>query len=103
GRGAIPMSDASRAVRAEVEAFLDEQWSPDLSVGEWWQRLADGGWGFPTWPSEWFGRGGDADLLSQVSAIFQERGVLGAPGGLGQMMGGPVLIQHGSQEQCSRF
>jgi alkylation response protein AidB-like acyl-CoA dehydrogenase len=97
------MSDAARAVRAEVEAFLDEQWDPGLTVGEWWQRLADSGWGFPTWPREWFGRDGDADLLTLVSAVFQERQVLGAPGGLGQMMGGPVVMQHGSAEQCERF
>jgi alkylation response protein AidB-like acyl-CoA dehydrogenase len=97
------MSDRDDTVRAEVEAFLDEQWSRDLTVGEWWQRLADSGWGFPTWPSEWFGKDGDADLLTLVSSIFQEREVLGAPGGLGQTMGGPVIMQHGSEEQCRRF
>ncbi len=97
------MGDAGEAVRDEVEAFLDEQWDPSITVGEWWDRLADSGWGFPTWPREWFGRGGDNDLLTQVSAIFQERGVLGAPGGLGQMMGGPVLMQHGSEEQQRRY
>jgi alkylation response protein AidB-like acyl-CoA dehydrogenase len=97
------MSDTTGAVRAEVEAFLDEEWSRDLTVGEWWQRLADSGWGFPTWPTEWFGRDGDADMLTLVSSIFQEREILGAPGGLGQMMGGPVIMQHGSEAQCQRF
>jgi len=97
------VDDAEHAVRAEVEAFLDEQWDPEITVGDWWDRLAASGWGFPTWPIEWFGRGGDNDLLTLVSSIFQERGVLGAPGGLGQTMGGPVVVQHGSEEQCRRF
>jgi alkylation response protein AidB-like acyl-CoA dehydrogenase len=97
------VEDADGAVRAEVEAFLDDRWDPEITVGEWWDRLAESGWGFPTWPRERFGRGGDNDLLSLVSAIFQEREVLGAPGGLGQTMGGPVVMQHGSDEQCDRF
>jgi alkylation response protein AidB-like acyl-CoA dehydrogenase len=97
------MDEAERVVRSEVEVFLDEQWSLEITVGDWWDRLAESGWGFPTWPTEWFGRGGDNDLLTLVSAVFQERGVLGAPGGLGQTMGGPVVMQHGSEEQCRRF
>jgi alkylation response protein AidB-like acyl-CoA dehydrogenase len=97
------MDEAERVVRSEVEVFLDEQWSLEITVGDWWDRIAESGWGFPTWPTEWFGRGGDNDLLTLVSAVFQERGVLGAPGGLGQTMGGPVVMQHGSEEQCRRF
>lgn len=97
------MDGAERSTRVEVEAFLDERWDPEITVGEWWDRLAESGWGFPTWPTEWFGRGGDNDLLSLVSEVFQEREVLGAPGGLGQTMGGPVVMQHGSYEQCARF
>jgi alkylation response protein AidB-like acyl-CoA dehydrogenase len=97
------VNDAESAVRAEVEAFLDARWDPEITVGEWWERLAESGWGFPTWPTEWFGRGGDNDLLNLVSEVFQERGALGAPSGLGQTMGGPVVMQHGSEEQCRRF
>src|SRR5690554_5920572 len=97
------MSEGSDAVRADVESFLGDQWSLELTVRQWWERLARSGWGFPTWPVEWFGRGGDADLLTLVSRIFQEREVLGAPGGLGQTMGGPVVMQHGDEEQCRRF
>jgi alkylation response protein AidB-like acyl-CoA dehydrogenase len=46
--------------------------------------LAESGWGFPTWPAEWFGRGLSAD-------------------GLGQLLGGPMLLVHGSEEQQARF
>ncbi len=91
------------AVRREVSAWVDEHWRPDLTVGHWWARLAESGWGFPTWPEEWCGRGLGADGLSIVSQVFRKKGVLGAPGGLGQTMGGPVVIQHGNDDQRERF
>ncbi len=91
------------AVGVEVERFLDEQWDPDLTVGEWWERLARSGWGFPTWPRQWHGRGLPPDALAEASAIFRARGVLGAPGGLGQLMGGPVLMRHGDEDQRHRY
>jgi hypothetical protein len=34
---------------------------------QWWDRLGRSGWGVPTWPSDWFGRGasrGDARLMA---------------------------------------
>ena len=37
-------------VRTEVRSWLDDNWDPDLTVAVWWQRLADSGWGHPTWP-----------------------------------------------------
>jgi len=91
------------SVGAEVERFLDEQWDPDLTVGEWWDRLARSGWGFPTWPRQWHGHGLPPEALAEVSAIFRARGALGAPGGLGQLMGGPVLMRHGDEDQCRRY
>ena len=97
------MSSSTDVVRDEVAAWLDDHWDLDRTVGEWWQLLADSGWGFPTWPKEWHGRGLDSDALTTVSQVFQERGVVGAPGGLGQTMGGPVVIQHGDDDQRERF
>ncbi len=91
------------SVRREVSAWVDEHWRPDLTVGQWWALLAESGWGFPTWPQEWCGRGLSADGLTAVSSVFREKGVLGAPAGLGQTMGGPVVIQHGNDDQRQRF
>jgi hypothetical protein len=44
-------------VRAEVRAWLDENWSPDRSRDQWRIALVESGWAAPTWPLEWFGRG----------------------------------------------
>ena len=43
-------------VRAEVRAWLAENWDPALGLVEWRTRLAHSGWGMPTWPKRWYGR-----------------------------------------------
>ena len=48
---------AAEQVREEVRAWLAEHWDPDLSLTEWRRRLVSSGWGCPTWPAEWFGKG----------------------------------------------
>ena len=44
-------------VTDEVNAWLGENWDPELTVEEWWDRLGRSGWATPTWPVEWYGRG----------------------------------------------
>ena len=44
------------SVRADVRAWLEANWSPELGLVEWRNKLADSGWGVPTWPKEWYGR-----------------------------------------------
>ena len=90
------------AVRQEVDAWLGEHWDPALTVREWWGRLADSGWGFPTWPEDWFGRGLSAAALEAVGQVFRTHGAMGAPSGLGQTMGGPVVLEHGDDDQRRR-
>src|SRR3954466_6472909 len=90
-------------VTSEVTAWLEENWDPDLTVGEWWERLGLSGWAAPTWPEEWFGKGlgrADAALVMRAIADF---GALGAPGGLGLMLAGPTIIAHGTDEQKERY
>jgi alkylation response protein AidB-like acyl-CoA dehydrogenase len=69
-----------------------------------WQRtLADAGWAGISWPQEYGGRG--ATLIEQ--AIFNEEVVRAkAPqvaNVLGLVMGGPVVIAHGTEEQKQRY
>ena len=50
------MTDTARRtsedVTTEVTAWLEENWNPDLSVGDWWELLGHSGWAVPTWPEE---------------------------------------------------
>src|SRR5580658_8044367 len=95
-KGATMAPDSALdAIRDEAGAFVDANWDLDLTVAEWWERLAASGWAFPTWPTEWFGKGLGNDALGAIDSVFRDRRALGAPGGLGQMMGGPVLMRHG--------
>jgi alkylation response protein AidB-like acyl-CoA dehydrogenase len=90
-------------VRAECRAWLQENWSPDLSLGDWWERLADSGWGFPTWPKEWYGRGLSSQLAAVVGEERRDAGAFGPPSGIGVMMAGPTIVVHGTDEQRKRF
>ena len=54
-------------VRTEVRGWLGEAWDPELTVAEWWTRLADSGWGAPTWPEQWLGKGLDRGAAAVVA------------------------------------
>ena len=41
----------------ELLRWLEESWDPDLTLREWWARLASSGWCEPHWPVAWHGRG----------------------------------------------
>jgi alkylation response protein AidB-like acyl-CoA dehydrogenase len=96
-------SDAYEAARTAATAWLTANWDPQLTVRDWWARLADSGWGFPTWPEAWFGKGMSADAAAGVRSAYAESGVLGPPTGLGQLLGGPMLLVHATDEQKARF
>jgi alkylation response protein AidB-like acyl-CoA dehydrogenase len=87
----------------QAAAWLAENWDPQLTVRQWWARLAESGWGFPQFPEQWFGRGLPADAAAGVRAAFTEAGALGPPAGNGQSLSAPMLLVHGSEEQKARF
>ena len=89
-------------VRAELNAWIDANWRDDLTVAEWWQRIADARWSGAMWPEPW-GRGRAPDLAAAARATFSKRKVLGPPGGIGMALAVPTLVTHGSPEQQARF
>jgi alkylation response protein AidB-like acyl-CoA dehydrogenase len=90
-------------VRTEVRGWLAENWDPDLTVGEWWERLGDSGWAVPMWPVEWHGKGLSRDDANAVRAEISAAGALGPPGGLGVLLAGPTIVTHGTDEQKQRY
>jgi alkylation response protein AidB-like acyl-CoA dehydrogenase len=90
-------------VASEVRAWLASNWDPDLTLAEWWERLADSGWAVPTWPEEWLGRGLTRDLAAVVAKEIRDAGAIGPPAGLGLMLAGPTIVAHGSEEQKRRY
>ena len=91
------------SIRDEADRWFQEHWDPDLTLGAWWERLAESGWGFPTWPEQWFGKGFTSQQAKDVQAARAAAGAVGAPSGIGVMMAGPAIIDHGTEEQCERF
>lgn len=86
-------------VRAEVRAWLAESWDPDLTVGEWWERLAHSGYAAPTFPEDCFGRGYPRALANVVNEEITAAGAIGPPSGLGYALAAPTIAKHGSREQ----
>src|SRR3954468_6190762 len=90
-------------VRAEVKAWIEENWDPELTMAEWWGRLADSGWGAPSWPAEWDGKGLSNREVTIVREALAEARVPGPPAGLSVMLAGPTIIAHGTDEQKARY
>jgi alkylation response protein AidB-like acyl-CoA dehydrogenase len=86
-----------------LDTWLDTHWSPDITLRDWWALLAASGYGFPTWPIGRFGRGGSRADARRVSAGLHARHAIGAPTGLGTLMGAPVVLTHGTDEQQDRL
>ncbi len=87
----------------ELQSWLEENWDPDLTVGEWWKRLGMAGWAAPMLPADCYGRGlsrGDAMVVSASIARF---GALSAPMGMSIGLASPTIATHGTREQIDRL
>ncbi|MBN8492757.1 MAG: acyl-CoA dehydrogenase family protein [Burkholderiales bacterium] len=107
-------SDEENAFRAEVRAFLQQAWTPELAarvddddsypqaIGEWQRRLFERGWVAPGWPRQ---HGGCEWTPTQRYLYELERSAIGAPEvpPFGIKMVGPVIIQFGNAAQQARF
>ena len=108
----LTLSPTEEAFRDELRGWLAQNHPGELPEGDneafefsrrWQRKLHDGGWAGVAWPKEYGGRG--ATLIEQ--AIFYEEMVRAkAPrvaNVLGLVMGGPVVITHGTEEQKRRY
>ena len=87
----------------EVNAWLDENWDPDLTVDAWWKEVAAAGWTAPHLPVEQGGRGLARRAPVVVRAAFAARGALLPPGGLGLLMAAPTILTQGTPDQVDRL
>ncbi len=87
----------------EVKAWLTENWDPDLTVAEWWERLGSSGWGAPALPETAYGKGLSRSETVAVQEAIAEFGALPAPGGLGLLLAAPTIATHGTPEQQERY
>jgi alkylation response protein AidB-like acyl-CoA dehydrogenase len=89
--------DPRAGERAMVGGF-----KPDGDHLVWKQRMAEKGWGTPTWPKK-YGAGGLSPAEARV--LQQEMDRIGAYNpmvGMGLSMFGPTLLEYGTEEQKQR-
>jgi alkylation response protein AidB-like acyl-CoA dehydrogenase len=87
----------------ELRAWLEGAWEPEAGLARWRARLADAGWGCPTWPTEWGGRGLSAAEGEEVARTLAEWGVPGPASTVGLSLVAPTLLAHGSVELKTRL
>jgi len=95
--------ETTSRIAVEAENWFRENWDPEITLGEWWTRLAESGWGFPTWPEDRYGRGIDSHDAPLVGKARREAGALGPPAGIAANLAGPTILAHGTEEQKDRF
>jgi alkylation response protein AidB-like acyl-CoA dehydrogenase len=85
-------------VRQDVRAWIAEHWDPDQSLVEWRSKLADSGWGNPTWPTEWYGRGLPDSMGPVVAEELRRAGVPAVATGSGMSLAAPTMLNWGSDD-----
>ena len=87
----------------EIRTWLAENWDPDLTIAEWWERLGTAGWSAPTLPEESFGRGLSRSDAVRVLSEIASFGAVGPPAGLGLLLAAPTIASHGTREQIDTY
>ncbi len=97
------LTPSTDQVLDELHDWLDSAWDPDLTVGEWWERLGLAGWSSPILPTHAYGKGLNRNDGVRIAQAITAYGALGAPAGLGLMLAAPTIATHGTQEQVDRY
>ena len=63
----------------EVNDWLEDSWDPDLTLGEWWERMGMAGWSNPLLPADAYGRGISRGEGIRVQRAIASFGAVGAP------------------------
>lgn len=94
-------TDASDLAR-ELHVWLEEHWNPELTLREWWRRLAESGWAYPHFPEKWYGKGLPVDIAGGLSLVIRDFPAVPAPVGFGPNMAARTLLDHGTDDQIRR-
>jgi|CXWL01.1.fsa_nt_gi alkylation response protein AidB-like acyl-CoA dehydrogenase len=86
--------------RAALRQWIVENWDFQITVGEWWDRLASAGLTAPTWPRS---QGGLAATTAIQATIEEELAIIGAiappVAGLGIRLVGAAIRQFATKAQ----
>ena len=91
------------SVRAEIRAWLAQNWSPELSLSQWRRQLIDSGWGCPAWPVQWFGRGLSPALAAVAEEEMRAVGAISVAQFGVRLLVAATLLEHGTDDQKRRL
>ena len=83
----------------ETRDWITANWDESITLREWWARMLAARLSFPRWPTEWFGRDCSQRDQNDIARAFGDADVLSSPTGLGVLMGAPVTMTYGTQDQ----
>ena len=91
------------SVRAEVRAWLEANWNPALGLVEWRNKLADSGWGVPTWPKQWYGRDLPQAFQAVVDEEFARIGAIGVAKAGIRTLAAATILAHGTDLHKEKY
>ena len=90
-------------IRSEVRAWLEANWDSNLGLVEWRLKLADSGWGVPTWPNEWYGKGLSDGLGRMIDEEFGRVGAVTVARTGIRNLAAATILAHGSTMHKEKF
>ncbi len=98
-----PIADPE-GFRTELLKWIGESWDPQVTVAEWWDRLARAGLTAPTWPRSQGGLAATTAIQAVIEEELANTGAIAPPVlGLGIRMVGPAIRQFATPEQFERI
>ena len=97
------MSDSPEAIEQSVNAWLNDNWDPNISLQEWRTRLVEGGWSTTQWPSEFFGRDFTMEQAAVVTRVFNARGIVPVAQSGPRRLAAETILSMGNHDQKSRY
>jgi alkylation response protein AidB-like acyl-CoA dehydrogenase len=74
-----------------------------MPLRDWWAHLVSSGWGYPHYPTAWFGKDLSPSVAGQASRLIHDFGAVPAPTGLGAYLAAPTVLDQGNDDQRARF
>ena len=90
-------------ITTDVNAWINENWNPDLGLREWREILIEGGWATPHWPSEFFGRDFTLEQSAVVSQVFAERNIVPVAQSGPRRLAAETILAMGDDHQKRRY
>src|ERR1700722_1795175 len=91
------------SVRAEVRAWLEANWNPELGLVDWRKKLAASGWGVPHWPKQWYGRDPPVAFHALRGEEFQSIGPVGVAKAGIRTLAAATILAHGTDLHKEKF